>query len=236
MDGHQDPISVLPQFPQIAVGFGRAQKWGYRGDTGTCNPKSGGTIPKVVVLWPPLQHRSDPREGSKIILERLKLCEDMGQGRGRRAGDSHPDDGQKSEPEGDATLAPASPAGDQELCQQPWTVPEGFPGNVYGALQKHCPISPPLPPPSHRAGLMQCFLTLRQHPRGMDKTLLCPSPSARATLLATVTLQWPSLGTLPLIVIGEFSFLVKKLFPAHLQGWLLHHLHGQPVPMHDHSF
>lgn len=53
-----------------------------------------------------------------------------------------------SEPEGAAPPAPASPAGDQELCQQPWPTREGFPGNVYGVPCKNtAPCVRVCPPP-----------------------------------------------------------------------------------------
>lgn len=69
----------------------------------------------------------------------------------------HPWDGTRgtatplSEPEGDAPPAPASPAGDQELCQQPWPTREGFPGNVYGVPCRNTApcvrVSACVPPP-----------------------------------------------------------------------------------------
>lgn len=76
----------------------------------------------------------------------------------------HPWDGTKgtatplSEPEGDAPPAPASPAGDQELCQQPWPTREGFPGNVYGVPCRNTApcvrVSACVPPPPR--GPLRC--------------------------------------------------------------------------------
>lgn len=198
--GASIPSGCCLGFPGCESGVGRC--WlvalgGHRGDNEVAVPigVTGGAQPASPQGWwhrlgahplarirPLGRIKNDPRviifvpRGDKIAQSRAP----------------HPWDGTRgtatplSEPEGDAPPAPASPAGDQELCQQPWPTREGFPGNVYGVPCRNtapcvrvsaCVPPPPGPPSLPRSCCPLGFVPCEA--RAAPLATLCPSPSHR---------------------------------------------------------